>query len=159
MGNNEYIIEVRKKLRGYTQQELGNHLGKSAASISELERGNVQVNAADLYSISKFLNKSFEYFYGEEYGEEEIQDLIAILRKQSPEAMNQSIIVISLIIQMQEVTDKLNENPDEDPSIDDIRKFLDAFIQYQEYLNKLTINLDEIKSKLLNELKEQGIDL
>jgi len=145
--------------RGYTQKELGNHLGRSAASISELERANVQVNAADLYSISKFLNKPIEYFYGEEDGENEIKDLIAILRRQSPEAMNQSIMVISLIIQMQEVSDKLNENPDEDPSIDDIRKFLDAFIQYQEYLNKLSINLDEIKSKLINELKEQGIDL
>jgi len=60
---------------------------------------------------------------------------------------------------MQEVSDKLNKDPDEDPSIDDIRKFLDAFIQYQEYLNKLSISLDEIKRKLLNELKEQGIEL
>ena len=59
---------------------------------------------------------------------------------------------------MQEVSDKLNKDPDEDPSIDDIRKFLDAFIQYQEFLNKLSISLDEIKSKLLNELKEQGIE-
>jgi hypothetical protein len=55
--------------------------------------------------------------------------------------------------------DILNANPDEYPSIDDIRKFLDAFIKYQEYLNKLKIGLDEIKKKLLDELKEQGIDL
>jgi len=46
------------------------------------------------------------------------------------EAMNQSIMVISLIIQMQEVFDKLNANSDQDPSIDDIRKFLDAFIKH-----------------------------
>ena len=84
---------------------------------------------------------------------------MAILRRQSPEAMNQSIMVISLIVQMQEVTDKLNENPDEEPSTEDIRKFLDAFIQYQEYLNKLSKSLDQIKIKLLNELKEKGIEL
>ena len=39
-------------------------------------------------------------------------------------------MVISLIIQMQEVFDKLNANSDQDPSIDDIRKFLDAFIKH-----------------------------
>lgn len=159
---NEQIVNRIKKSRverGFTQQELGKHLGRSAASISELERGNVQVNAADLFSIAKFLNKPIEYFYCEEYGEEEIQDLMAILRRQPPESMKQSIMVISQIIQMQEVADKFNNNPDEDPSIEDIRKFLDAFIQYQEYLNILSISLDEIKSKLLIELKEQGIEL
>ena len=71
--------------------------------------------------MAKFLNKPIEYFFSEEYGEEELHDLIAVLRKQPPEAMNQSIMIISLIIQMQEVSDKLNKNPDEDPSIDDIR--------------------------------------
>ena len=84
---------------------------------------------------------------------------MAILRKQSPEARNQSIMVISIIIQMQEVSDKLNKNPDEEPSTEDIRKFLDAFIQYQEYLNILKFGLDEIKKKLLQELKSQGIEL
>jgi len=148
--NKQIVSRIKQSRieRGFTQKELGNHLGRSAASISELERGNVQVNAADLYSIAKFFNKPIEYFYGEEYGEKELHDLIAILRKQSPEAMNQSIMIISLLIQMQEVSEKLNKDPDEDPSIDDIRKFLDAFIQYQEYLNKL-----------LYELKEQGIEL
>lgn len=159
---NEQIVNKIKKARvdrGFTQQDIGKLLGKSAASISELERGNVQVNAADLYRIAKYLNKPIEYFFSENDSENEIQDLMAILRKQSPEAMKQSIMVISLIIQMQEVSDKLNENPDEDPSIDDIRKFLDAFIKYQEYLNILKIGLDEIKKKLLDELKEQGIEL
>lgn len=159
---NELIVNRIKKARvdrGYTQHDVGKLLGKSAASISELERGKVQVNATDLYKIANFLNKPIEYFFSEDFGENEIQDLMAILRRQPPEAMKQSIMVISLIIQMQEVSDKLNANPDEDPSIDDIRKFLDAFIKYQEFLNKLKIGLDEIKIKLLNELKEQGIDL
>jgi hypothetical protein len=75
------------------------------------------------------------------------------------EAINQSIMIIFLIIQMQEVFDKLNANSDEDPSIDDIRKFLDAFIKHQEYLNILHIGLNEIKIKLLQELKSQGIEL
>ena len=52
-----------------------------------------------------------------------------------------------------------HKHKDDVPSIDDIHKFLDAFIGYQEYLNKLKIKLDELKKKLLSELKEQGIEL
>ena len=62
---NEQIVGRIKKARierGYTQKDLGNHLGRSAASISELERGNVQVNAADLYDIANFFNKPMYIF-------------------------------------------------------------------------------------------------
>jgi len=54
-------------------------LGITASTISELERGEVQISASDIYQIAQILNKPIEFFYGEEYGEKEIQDLITIL--------------------------------------------------------------------------------
>ena len=51
------------------------------------------------------------------------------------------------------------EDQDEVLLIDEMCKYLDAFIGYQEYLNRLKIKLDELKKKLLNELKQKGIDL
>ncbi len=159
---NEKIINRIKEARiekDRTQKELGDLLGKSAASISELERGNVQVNATDLYQIAKYLNKPIDYFYGEDQDEKEFEDLIIILRKQSPEAMSQSKEIISLINQMQEVSDKLQKNQDEKPSVKDIRKFLNAFIGYKEYLNILNIKFEELTKKFLTELKKQGIEL
>ena len=74
------IREARKE-RGLTQQDLANQLGRTAAAISDLERGKVQVNATDLYQISQFLNRPIEYFYGEDYLGSDVQDLIAIIRK------------------------------------------------------------------------------
>ena len=48
------IRDVRKE-RGLTQQDLANILDKTAAAISDLERGKVQVNASDLYKIATLL--------------------------------------------------------------------------------------------------------
>ena len=69
--------------------------------------------------------------------------------------INKSLLKIGYYL----FSNQKNANPYENPSIDDIRKFLEAFIKYQEYLNKFENGLDEIKKKLLNELKEQGIEL
>ena len=73
--------------------------------------------------------------------------------------MSQSKTVISYINEMQEVSDKLQINQDEKPSVKDIRKFLNAFIGYKEYLNNINIEFDDLLKKFLAELKEQGIEL
>jgi len=73
--------------------------------------------------------------------------------------MTQSKTVISYINEMQEVSDKLQINQDEKPSVKEIRKFLNAFIGYKEYLNNVNNEFDELLKKFLAELKEQGIEL
>ena len=99
---------------GLTQQDIANHLGRTAAAISEMERGKVQVSASDLYTIAKLLNKPIEYFYGEEIGEKEIGNLTAFLRNQNPEAREQSILTLSMIASMQEIADAAEMVEDEE---------------------------------------------
>jgi transcriptional regulator with XRE-family HTH domain len=55
---NETIIKQIKAARmerGLTQQDLADQLGRTAAAISDLERGKVQVTASDLYKLSRYL--------------------------------------------------------------------------------------------------------
>ena len=66
---NEIIVKRIKEARlerRLTQHNLAEHLGRSTAAISELERGKVQVTASDLYQISQMLNKPIEFFYNED---------------------------------------------------------------------------------------------
>ncbi|MBI9046520.1 MAG: helix-turn-helix transcriptional regulator [Anaerolineaceae bacterium] len=101
------IREVRNE-RGLTQQDLANYLGRTAASISDLERGKVQVTASDLFLISQFLNKPVEYFFGEEYIGDDVQDIIAIFRKMDPEIRALQIPIIKSLLLMQQKADSIS---------------------------------------------------
>jgi transcriptional regulator with XRE-family HTH domain len=100
------IREVRIE-RGLTQQDIADQLGKTASAISDLERGKVQVSASDLFYLARYLNKPIEYFYGEEYIGEEIQDLIAIIRRTDPEIRAFQIPIIRSILLLQLKSDEI----------------------------------------------------
>ena len=110
------IREARKKL-GRTQKDLAEVLGKTAGAVSQLEQGNVQVSVIELNKIANFLNKPIEYFFGEEYIGEDVQSLIAVIRKMPPEIRQEQVAIIQSMMFMQEMSDDivLKENiSDED---------------------------------------------
>jgi len=100
--------------RDYTQQELATFLGKTAAAISELERGKVQVSANDLHQIAKFLGKPVEYFYGEDFIGDDVQALIAIIRRMPPEIRENQVGAIAAMLQLQVANDELISMSDAD---------------------------------------------
>ena len=55
-------IKAARMERGLTQQNLADQLGRTAAALSDLERGKVQVTASDLLKLARYLNKPIEYF-------------------------------------------------------------------------------------------------
>jgi len=159
---NELIVKRIKETRlekGLTQQDLANRLGKTAAAISDLERGKVQVTASDLFLISQLLQKPIEFFYGEEYGEAEIQDLITLVRRESPDVRKQTIETVKMLLQMQKIGEKLSENPDAQLPIEDLKEFFNLFISFSKQVNDTTNQVNDIRDMILQELKEQGVDI
>jgi len=159
--NNQKIAERTKqtrKERSFTQAELAELLNRTASNISDIERSRVQVSAVDLYLIAQFLNKPIEYFYGEEYRENDIQDLVAVIRKQPPEARKDSIQTTKLLLSMQQLGDKLQGN-DKKPSIEEIQEFLTSFISFSDKLNEMSREANKVRNMVVNALKEQGIDI
>lgn len=152
------IREARKD-RGLTQQVIANHLGRTAAAISDLERGKVQVSAGDLYQIANLLNKPIEYFYGEDYGGKEIQDLIAITRKQSPKARSQSIEFTTRFLRLQDLVNNLDEASSDPVDVEQIQMFLDDFVPLSTMINAAAKQLNEMQDKIFHELESQGVDL
>ena len=159
---NDLIVKRVKEARlekGFTQQDIANHLGKTSAAISDLERGKVQVTASDLYQISQLLKKPIEFFYGEEYGEKEIQDLIAIIHKKTPETRAKSIATMTMILQMFEIGERLTGNPEKEPTIEELKEFFTKFITFAKEINDTTVQVNFFRDKIIQELKSQGIDI
>lgn len=159
--NQEIVARIKeaRQERKMTQQQLAELLGKTSAAISDMERAKVQVSASDLSTLAEALNKPIEFFYGEEIGDKEIQDMIAILRKQPPGEQQKSIETTKMLLRMQQIGDIANRNSEQQPTVEEIRDFIGDFITFSKQINEITSQMNKIRDELIQALQEQGIDI
>lgn len=138
-----------------TQKEVADHLGRTAASISELERGRVQVSATDLKKIADLLMKPVEYFYGEDYEGQAVQDLIAIVRAHEPKERKALLSVIRSIQKMQQLTLQIERTDDKNDLANLVKEFYEAFQPYLEQVTALQSSGIEAQKKLQEFIIEQ----
>ena len=153
---NDLIVEKIKLVRierAFTQKDLADHLKKTPAAISDLERGKVQVTAEDLYTISDFLNKPIEYFYGEEFTGSEVQDLISIIRKMPTEIRNDMIPSVKSMLKMQELGDRIKKTDDENQLKELAQEFYQVMIPYVSNMNKFASQSKDLQDKLASVLE------
>lgn len=155
---NEEIVKRIKKVRtdkGLTQQDLANHLGKTAAAISDLERGKVQVSAADLFKISTLLEKPIQYFYGETLLREEDEEFLLEAQKIRPGSLKEITIFMRLAWRMGDMLAYLSTNykTDEIISREDTEKFYEILMPYFGMLEERMNKALEMKRKI-----DRGMD-
>lgn len=158
---NDLIVKRVKDARlekGLTQKDLADHLGRTAASISDLERGKVQVTASDLYKISQYLRKPIEYFYGEDFGGKEIQDLVSLLRIQSPENRKANIEYIQKTIKLQELGKVIASQPEDEISPEQMKEFMEVLIDLANKNKWASNQIEDATKRLLTEIEFKGID-
>lgn len=154
-------IRESRKERGFTQQELATYLGKTAAAISELERGKVHVSAIDLFQIAKFLSKPVEYFYGEEFVGDDVLAMIAVIRRMPSDVRADQIKNIMTTLNMIKNQDVLNNL--EDMDLEDARPYIEEtyqnLITYLLQITRLRNQAFVVKKQLeeLLGLKEEEI--
>jgi len=110
--SNEYIgdrIRQARKDRNRTQSELADVLGKTTGAISQLEQGNVQVSVVELAKVADYLNKPIEYFFGEEYMGDDVQTLVAVIRKMPPDTRKEQVAWIQSLLEIQTIGDKFRD--------------------------------------------------
>lgn len=152
-------IRAARSERGLTQKDLADHLGKTQATISDLERGKVQVSASEVYQISRFLNKPIEYFFGEEVGDKEIQDVVAVLRKQPAKDRIGVLQITTMILQMQNLTDEVQKYPKgKEIPIEKVKEFYNLFVPFVTTINAMSQKFDELREMFDKELKLQELD-
>lgn len=151
--SNEYIgdrIRQARKDRNRTQSELADALGKTTGAISQLEQGNVQVSVVELAKIADFINKPIEYFFGEEYMGDDVQTLIAVIRKMPPDVRKEQVAWIQSLLEIQTIGDefKNRDNLTDEEIKTQARRTL-ASVRVQEALIKnIWDQLQEAKGNL-----------
>lgn len=151
-------IKLTRKSRGLTQQDLAERLGKTAAAISELERGKVQISASDLFDLSELLNKPIEYFFGVNIGGDEIQDLINIFQKMPADKRASQINGILTILKLRTIAGGISniDLGDKGSAIPVILKIYEALVQYILVVNSLREDGLKVKSDLEEVLGLEG---
>ena len=151
-------VKVARIEQGLTQKDLADHLGRTAASISDLERGKVQVTASDLYKISLFFRKPIEYFFGENFGGKEIQDLVSILRSQPEEYRKANIEYIQKIIKLQMLGDEIISKSKDEVSAEQMKDFFDLLIDITNKNRAASNQVEDATRLVLSEIEFKGID-
>jgi hypothetical protein len=118
----------------------------------------VQVAASDLYKISLFFRKPIEYFFGENFGGEEIQDLVSILRSQPEEYRQAKIEYIQKTIKLHILGNEIVNKPKEEVSIDKMKDFLDLLIDITNQNRAASNQVEDATKLVLTEIEFKGFD-
>ncbi len=159
---NEKIIEkikIGRNEREFTQKKLADELNKTSAAISDMERGKVQVSAGELYIIAKLLDKPIEYFYGEDFGGKEVQDIIAVTRLQDPETKLSTIQMARMMMKLQSIGKKAEKyKKGKDIPNELVQEFYDTFIPFSQAINLMSEKITELRNQFDEELKIRKIN-
>jgi len=155
--NNKEIAEIVQKTRKdkrLTQRDIALVLDKTPATVSDIERGKIQISAADLYKIANALNKPIEYFFGESFESQEIEDLVFIIRKQSVDQqkkiVEQTRMLLSLEAFQQMATGKEREMSDQE-----INEAVNYVIRYADEIEEIYKVTSELKRNIKDAFKTQ----
>jgi transcriptional regulator with XRE-family HTH domain len=124
-----------------------------------MERGKVQISASDLSMIADILNVPIESFFGKKLGDQYIQDLVTLLRKETHEGREKSLAMVKMMLQMFQMTDSIQLEPDIELTPEEIGEFYKNFYTLTMQVKVLLTQLEEIQENFKQEMKNQGISL
>jgi len=157
MKNDDIVKKVRetRKMRGLTQADIAQVLDKTSSTVSDIERGKIQISASDLYKISILLNKPIEYFYGDEFNDE-TQELVFLIRSQSTEYQEKIFQQVKLFLSLNAFQKMVNDSKQE-LSEKEMVEVIKYVFQYANDIEKIHNQITEIKNKFREIFKSQGI--
>lgn len=146
-------IRAARIQRNLTQQDIADKFGKTSAAISDIERGKTQITATDLVQFSELLLKPIEYFFGEDFGGEDVQDIISLIRKMPPESRKQQLPIMVMMLRMNEINYEMQNSEDKEKQADAVKEFYEIFLPYYNAMESLINQLREAKENIESLLK------
>lgn len=159
--NDEIVqrIKIFRMRAEKTQQDLADLLGKTAASISDLERGRVQISASDLSIIADYLQVPISGFFSDALDDKEIQEVIYTIQAQPNEARLNSFALMRLYLDIQGLSKRILAKPDQEFSPEELGEIVTKIIKFQSQYKSLTSRLDSAVENLIQVLRDNGIEL
>ncbi|PKO02219.1 MAG: hypothetical protein CVU43_08875 [Chloroflexi bacterium HGW-Chloroflexi-5] len=153
--NNEEIAKIMKETRkekGMTQSEIAYVLDKTPATVSDIERGKIQISASDLYKIANALNKPIEYFFGESFESDEIENLVFIIRKQ-PQEQQKKIVEQTRMLLSLDAFQQMAIGKEREMSDQEINEAVNYVIRYADEIEAIYKVTSEIKKNIKDAFK------
>jgi transcriptional regulator with XRE-family HTH domain len=141
-------IRAARLQRDLTQQDLAEKFNKTSAAISDIERGKTQITASDLILFADLLSKPIEYFYGEDFGDVEIEDIIALMRRLPPETRKQQLPLMTMYLRMAEITHEMQNTEDKQIQLEAVKEFYDLFLPYYDAMETIMRQLTDAKKNI-----------
>lgn len=149
------IREAREQL-GLTQKDLAAHLKRTSAAISDLERGKVQVTAVDLHKLASVLKKPLEYFYGEDFGGKDLEDLVGLMRRTTPEDRKNSIDFLRAILQLESISHTVPTTTDKQEQWQMLKDFVTTYQGVMDRMQKLSTQGQALQAMLMGILTPEN---
>jgi len=161
VSNDEIAQRVReyRKKAGKTQQDLADLLSKTSASISDLERGKVQITASELSKIAEYLNIPINAFFGNALNYEEIQNVITTIQEQPEQARISSFAMVKLFLEIQSLSKNIMANPEKEYSPEELGEMVTKLLTFQKQYKAMTSQLDKTIEDLIQLLNDYGISI
>jgi transcriptional regulator with XRE-family HTH domain len=160
MTNEEIARRIKQARleRGFTQKDLAKFLNKTPSNISDIERCRVQVSAVDLHTLAEALNKPIEYFFGEQWGDREIEDLVGLMRTQTPETNQRAIEMMRVLLSMQTLAQDIQASGRE-TTVEEQQRFITDLVSFLVQFEHMKKQVDALRAELVDALKALGMDL
>jgi transcriptional regulator with XRE-family HTH domain len=143
-----FRIRAARLQRNLTQQDLAEKFNKTSAAISDIERGKTQITASDLVLFSELLAKPIEYFYGEDFHDNDIEDIIALMRKLPPESRKQQLPMMTMFLRMVEIQNEMQNTDDKEKQMEAVKEFYEIFLPYYDSMESMMDQLREAKKNI-----------
>jgi len=141
-------IRAARLLRKLTQQNLAEKFNKTSAAISDIERGKTQITASDLVLFSDLLVKPIEYFFGEDFSDSDVEDVIALMRKLPPETRKQQLPLMTMFLRMAQIKVEMQDTADEEKQMEAVKEFYEIFLPYYNSMDSMMKQLTEAKKNI-----------
>jgi transcriptional regulator with XRE-family HTH domain len=115
---------------------------------ARLQRNLTQQDLAE-----KFNKTSAEYFYGEDFSDTDIQDIIALMRRLPPEMRKQQLPLMTMMLRMAEINNNMQNTDDKDKQLEAVKEFYEIFLSYYDSMEALIVQLREAKKNIESLLK------
>ena len=138
---------------------MANLLGKTSSSISDLERGKVQVSASELSKIANYLNVPISSFYTDNLDEEYMLNVVNIIARQPEATRVSTFAMMNLFLEAQGMSNMILSDPNKEYSPDELGEMVGKILTFQSHFSAMTNKFDNLIKELVGILKDYGITL
>lgn len=151
------IHEARSEMN-MSQADLAEKAHLKQSSISRIEAGTRAISAEEILYLSDALNKPVEYFFGDEVGGKEIQEIIFGIRSLPSKDRNDIYRQTRFLLDLKKIEIEARQYPtDKKIPVELIQNYYNRILPVTAAANELNERINKIHDMLEAEMEKNGL--